>query len=358
MTDKLKRSLIWLPAKLYELLVRLRIAAYETDYLKSKRLDATVISIGNLTLGGTGKTPIVEYFARYLSDEGQTVAVLSRGYGRKSNGLRAVHPNQALGSDASGEYGDEPAMMARLLPQVPVVISANRYEGGLFAQREFGADVLILDDGFQHLALSRDLNILLIDATNPFGGFEMVPLGRLREPLYAIKRADAIIITRAHRGFDQAQVLGIIKYFCGDRIPIMYAYTAITSFRHLTSNETYEADQFRGWKAAVLCGIGNPTAFADDVLQPGIDIVAEHFFRDHYEFAQDDISEVERSARAAGADFIVTTEKDAVRLEGLKLGEIPVYAARAEIESDDEVRLKSLLLRTVHGRRSLDVKED
>jgi tetraacyldisaccharide 4'-kinase len=348
--NRLMRILLWVPAKLWELAVRLRVAAYETNYIKPKRLKTRVISIGNVTLGGTGKTPVVEYIARYLEEEGYSVGILTRGYGRRSRGRRVLNhldnPEAKPESLSPGEFGDEPVMLARALPTIPIIIDSDRYAGGLWAEKELGIEVLLLDDGYQHLGLGRDLNILLLDATDPFGQFEMLPFGRLREPLYGLRRADAILVTRADRPFDQGRTTGIIKYFCGD-IPVMYASSGIVRLRHLSSGETYETPRFAGWNSAVLCGIGNPTAFADDVIQVGINIVAEGFYPDHHCFSQADVDSFTRSAREAGADLIVTTEKDAVRLEHLNEGDVPIYAAQLEIESDDHVRLKSLLLRAL-----------
>lgn len=354
--EKLKRALAWLPAKLYELLVRLRVAAYETEYKKPKRLDAVVIGIGNITLGGTGKTPMVTYIARYIASEDHSVAILTRGYGRKSSGQRTLNAgsdsaNNAPTRNSYTEFGDEPLMLAKALPDIPIVINKDRYEGGRWAIDKLGADVLVLDDAYQHLRLARDLNILLIDATDPFGGFEMVPFGRLREPLYAIKRADLVIITRADKPFDQDQANAIIRYFCGNKVPVIHVYTSITGLRHVETAESYETNQFTGWNSALLCGIGNPHAFADDVLQMGINIVSENFFPDHHAFTQQDLDRVTRAAQEAGADMIITTEKDVVRLEGLKHGRIPVYTAQLEIQSEDDVRLKSLLLRTLVKRK-------
>ena len=353
--QKLKRALLWLPAKIYELAVRLRVAAYETDYLKEKKLETTVISVGNLTLGGAGKTPMVGYIANYLRSEGHSVAILTRGYGRESSGMRIlndpVNESCGLGVGSYREYGDEPVMLARSLPDVPIIVNSQRFESGRHAEQSFGADVLVLDDGYQHLALGRELNILLIDATDPFGGFEMPPFGRLREPLYGMKRADAVIVTRADRPFDQGQTISIVKHFCGDKIPVMYFYSSIVSLRHLESGEVYPASKFVGWNVAVVCGIGNPEAFTEDILQAGINIVSESFFADHHVFTQNEMERVYKAARESGADAIVTTEKDAVRLEGLRFEEIPMYAAQLELQSDDEVRLKSLLLRTVSARR-------
>src|SRR5262245_26339450 len=283
---KLKRALLWLPARLYELAVRLRVAAYETDYLKKKRLSATVISVGNLTLGGTGKTPMVEYIARYLKSEDHSVSILTRGYGRTSSDRKVLNafPNKPT-SEKIGSYrevGDEPFMLAHALPDVPIIVDKSRYEAGLWAQQQFGSDVFVLDDAYQHLKLARDLNILLIDATDPFGGFEMPPFGRLREPLYGIKRADAVIVTRADRPFDQGQTQAILKYYCGDDVPVMHFYSTITALRHLASGEIYEASNFAGWGVAVACGIANPHAFTEDILQVGISIVSESFFADHH----------------------------------------------------------------------------
>jgi tetraacyldisaccharide 4'-kinase len=350
--EKFKRAILWIPAKLYELAVRVRVVAYETRYLKSKRLNSIVISIGNVTHGGTGKTPMVEYIARYLGEEGYRAVILTRGFSRRSRGRRALNVSGSSPESAKAfeEYGDEPLMLARALPEVPVIIDSNRYEAGLWAEREIKPDVLILDDGFQHLALERDLNILLLDATDPFGGFEMSPFGRLREPLFALRRADAVIITRADHPLDQAQTLAIIRYFCGEKVPVMYVYSTISHLRHLASNEIYEAKEFAGWNVSVLSGIGNPRAFSRDILQTGMGIVSEHFFADHHAFTEQEVRDVMAAAREAGADAIVTTEKDAVRLEGFSLGDIPVYAARLMIQSEDEVRLKSLLLRAMIRR--------
>lgn len=360
-----KRALLWLPAKLYELLVRLRIAAYETDYLRAKRLDAFVISVGNLTLGGTGKTPVVRFIARYLAREDRAVAILTRGYGRRSQGRRVLNAAPATAASADGqaaanhgaaaadyqEFGDEPLMLARALPEVPVVIDRDRFAGGSFAREQFHSEVMVLDDGYQHLRLARDLNILLLDATDPFGGFEMAPFGRLREPLYALRRADVVIITRADRPFDQGQTLAIIRHICGDEIPVMYFYATLTGFRLLTTGEVYEAEAFVGWSVLALCGIGNPAAFSEDLMRLGLSVAAEEFFADHHAYTQADLQRVTEAARAVGAEAIVTTEKDAVRLERLQQSDMPIYAAQLEVESEDEVRFKSLLLRALIRHR-------
>jgi tetraacyldisaccharide 4'-kinase len=400
--NTLERAALWAPTKLYELGVRLRVAAYETGYLSSRRLTAPVISVGNITVGGTGKTPLVEYVARYLKEEGYSVAILTRGYGRQSRGQRILNPSsdgtlkrqlqtpsgtlkrelqtpsgtlkrelqtpsgtlkRELRTDRNPrlkvprlrpelrteaeEFGDEPIMLARALPDIPIVINKDRFEGGRYAEQELGSQVLVLDDGYQHMQLARDLNLLVLDATDPFGSFQMTPLGRLREPLYGIRRANAVVVTRAHRPFDQAQLLSILSYYCGDKVPVMYVASTIPRLRLLNSEETFEASEFRGWNCFVMCGIGNPRAFSDDLLQIGINVAGEHFFRDHHRYNQEDLDGAVREARQAGADLIVTTDKDAVRLGGLTTGDMPLYSAQQELQTEDEVRLKSLILRTI-----------
>jgi tetraacyldisaccharide 4'-kinase len=379
--NTLERAALWAPTKLYELGIRLRIAAYETGYLSSRRLTAPVISVGNITLGGTGKTPLVEYVARYLKEEGYSVAILTRGYGRQSRGQRVLNlpgtlkrelrtpsgtlkrelrtPSGTLNRELrtgprtrdANEFGDEPVMLSRALPGIPIVINKDRFEGGRFAEQELGSQVLVLDDGYQHMQLVRDLNLLVLDATDPFGSFQMAPLGRLREPLYGIRRANAVVVTRAHRPFDQAQLLSILSYYCGEKVPVMYTYSTISQLRLLKSDETYEASEFRGWNCFVMCGIGNPRAFSDDLLQIGMNVAGEHFFRDHHRYSQQDLDGVVREARQAGADLIVTTDKDAVRLGGLTTGDMPLYSAQQELQTEDDVRLKSLILRTVAIKR-------
>lgn len=352
---RIKRILAWLPAKAYEVGVRLRVAAYETGYIEPRSLGATVISIGNLTLGGTGKTPLVEYIAGYLIEQGHAVAILTRGYGRRASGRLTLNSPEAERRAQHGdpddylEAGDEPEMLARNLPDVAVVIDSDRYQGGLYAE-QLGAEVLLLDDAFQHLRLGRDLDILVLDATDPFGGFEMVPFGRLREPLYGLKRADVIVVSRAHRAFDQAQVQAIVRTFCGEEVPVLYLASSIRRLKHLSTGVVYDSQHFKSWRCAIMCGIGNPTAFSDDVAELGMSVVAEEFFRDHHRYTQRDVDRVTATARDTAADAIVTTAKDAVRLEGLRFGEVPVYIALSEIHGEDEVRLKSIVLRAVAGK--------
>jgi tetraacyldisaccharide 4'-kinase len=350
-----KRALLWLPAKLYAIVVRLRLLAYNRGYRKSGRLDAVVISVGNITVGGTGKTPMVAAIGQYLLRQGYRLAVLTRGYKRQSAGRRILnHPQQPQTTNASYlEFGDEPLLLARLLPQAPIVIHKNRYDSGKWAIEECGAEVLLLDDGYQHLLVHRDLNLLLLDATNPFGGGEVMPLGRLREPLEELKRADAVLITRANQSFDKDSVLQISQSYCQANTPVFLFSSAIIQFRNLVTGETIDSSTFAGKKAAIMCGIGNPRAFAEDLRQLGLLITSEKFFTDHHAYTQNDIDGVIEAAQKSGAEMIITTEKDAVRLENVQITGMAIYAAVLEMQSEQEAEFQQLLLQVVSRKKAI-----
>ena len=355
---KLIRALLWLPVKLYEMVVCLRLFVYQKGYLKSGRLDAFVISVGNITVGGTGKTPMVGFIGHYLLREGHRVAVLTRGYKRKSAGRRVLNDPRHPGEKNYLEYGDEPLLLARLLPQAPVVIDKERYESGLWTRKEFGTDVLLLDDGYQHLKVHRDLNILLLDATDPFGSFAIAPLGRLREPLEALERADVVLITRANHAIDKQQMLQIIAFHCRPSTPLFSFSSAIIHFKDLLTGQIVEVKELIEKKAAVMCGIGNPRAFVDDLRQIGLQITSENFFADHYDYTQKDIENVQQAAQNTGAEIILTTEKDAVRLDNLKIAGMPIYAAVLEMRSDNEDEFLYLLSQSLSKKKApgFDVK--
>jgi tetraacyldisaccharide 4'-kinase len=351
--SKLLRGLIYLPAKIYEMAVRLRMVLYEYEYFKPQALDKVVISIGNITLGGTGKTPLVEYIAKYLVDENIDVGILSRGYRRRDDSQ-----SQVIVSDGEkvlatvDQAGDEPWMMAQKLKGVKIVVGADRYRSGLLAEKELGCDVLILDDGYQHLSLKRDLNILVLDATDPFGGGEMVPYGKMREPIYALRRAQAIIVTRADRPFDQEELSRVLDGL-GLNVPIIYAYHDIVGLRDIATGKPAPIRTLNRARVGVFCAIGNPQIFIEDLQGYQAEIVSEQIFRDHHQYTQSDIDNVVREAKAAGATLLATTEKDAVKLAGFSFGDLPVYVIEIKAQFEDEVKLRSVLLRAIMQKRGM-----
>jgi tetraacyldisaccharide 4'-kinase len=346
--SRLARAVVYVPRKVYEALVALRVVAYDTGYLASRGLNRPVISVGNITFGGTGKTPIVEMLAGWLRDEGYKVVVLTRGYGRRSSG-RVVLRSEAgtLRPDAAEVGGDEPAMLARHLPGVHVVVDADRYAAGRWAESHLDPDVFVLDDGFQHLGLVRDVNFLVVDATDPFGGAEMPPFGRLREPILGMKRASAVIVTRADRPFDDASIRRVVHGVCGDAMPLFYAFHDIVGLRSLGDGRSVTPYAFRKKKAAVLAAIGNPGVLLGDLEHSGIDVVSETLYEDHHAYTQRDVDTAIAAARGAGADLMLTTAKDAVKLERLDLGALPTYVVEIAVRSEQEAMIKSHVLKAI-----------
>lgn len=350
------RTAIYLPAKLYELGVRLRVALYEQGYLKTRRLDTVVISVGNITVGGTGKTPVVEYICRYLAQECYEVAVLTRGYGRKNSSRPIVVVSERGRVVAEvDEAGDEPLMLARKLAGVSVVVGADRYQSGLLVVERFGSDVLVLDDGFQHLRLERDLNILVLDATDLFGGGQVVPLGRLREPIYGLRRADAVVVTRSDRDFDRDLLFNILDGL-GMNLPIFYSYHDFVGLKDLRTAAPIALRRLNGARVAALCALGRPSVFLEDLQAYRAEVVTTAFFPDHHSYRQEEIDRVVAEATAKGAEFIVTTEKDLPKLQGINFAKLPVYVAEIQTSFEDEVRLKSMLLRAVSRKQFRELK--
>jgi tetraacyldisaccharide 4'-kinase len=342
------RRLLVPVAKLYELAALVRAEAYATGYLTTHRLVRPVISVGNLTLGGTGKTPLVAALAAYLRDQNLEVVILTRGYGRKRKAREVLRSETGeLPPDAYERGGDEPALLARELPGVTVVVDPDRSSAGAWAERELDPDVFLLDDGFQHLRLARDLNVLVIDATDPFGGLRPPPLGRLREPLQGLRRADAVVVTRADRPFDERLIERVVRGLCRSEVPIFYAYHDFTDLRPLGGGKTRTPYGFRGRRVGVLTAVGNPAVLVGDLAHASIEVVSESLLADHHDYAQADVDVAVAAARAAGAEALVTTEKDAIKLERLDLAAMPVFAARIRFRSEHEALIKSLCLKAI-----------
>lgn len=336
-------------ARLYGFGVAFRLTLYRTGYRKRRRLRSFTISIGNLTVGGTGKTPMVEYVARLLLGEGHSVSILTRGYGR-SHADRQVVLGRAMKLTASAdEAGDEPLMLARHLPGATVVINRNRYEGGLWAESQAGADVHILDDGFQHLALDRDLNLLLVDAERPFDSGQLLPLGSLREPLAEIRRASAVLLTRTDRPFDQAELERQIRYYAADPdIPIFYAYHDLTAIRSVKDGTVRRPQEFEGRRVAAICAIARPDLFLEDLRHFGLQVVHHLARRDHSQFPANLLEPFFATATQAGAEAVLTTEKDWVRLERQDLpAHPPLWVASIEVRMVDEAGFRSFVSRSI-----------
>lgn len=337
----LAESLLWPASVVYGAAASLRASAYRGGLFRQKRLEGIVVSVGNITAGGTGKTPMVVWLAQRFVDSGKKVGVLSRGYRPLPKELgasgSAPHPRA---------WNDEVALLhGRLGAPVELGIGAERFAKGRELEHR-GVECFILDDGFQHLQLARDVDIVMIDATKPFGGGHVLPSGRLREPVSALRRADVVVVHRAPERVPAIEAV-IRRYLAA---PVFYSQTKLL-----------ELEEHRGRKDTgrvagdarffAFCGIGNPAAFFADLKKRGIEVVGHESFRDHYHYTQSDIDRLESKARAAGADVLICTEKDTYDLPARLVARMPIVFCKMVLEFNDEEGLWRKILNAIENKK-------
>lgn len=319
---------------------KIRLYLYKINILKPHKLRAVVISVGNITTGGTGKTSVTIELAKYFLRSGFKVAVLSRGYKKKTN---STNNNGAIlvsdGHDILTNYeisGDEPLLIAKKVPKAFVLVGKDKVKLGLSAIK-LGAQILILDDGFQHIRINRDENILLIDCKNPFDNGCLIPSGNLRELPDSIKRATSIILTNllANKGSFKDETVNKIKRYSRNS-PITTMKYKIKQFTGINIKKTLSTQEAANLKVIAFSGIGNPQSFIDLLKENNI-LVAEHItYPDHYNYSFEDLEEIIQLARKNNVDNIITTEKDAVKLEYLcESVPLTVWACILEIIWDE-----------------------
>ena len=307
----------------YRAALAVRDRAYRWGVLPTGRLPCPVISVGNLTLGGTGKTPTVELVARTLQDLGAAPAVLSRGYGRTTRGVQVVADREAILAQAHAG-GDEPRLLAERLPGVPVVVGENRYEAGRVAVERCGATALVLDDGFQHRTLAKDLEILVVSGRAPWGNARVFPRGMLREPLAGLRRAHAVLVTNPAGPETVADVTTTVRRYQATA-PVLAARYELEEASEPLRGRRLPVRELAGRRLLAFAGLGSPEGFADTVDATGIRRVGFVEFPDHHWFSARDVTELARDARAAGAQGLVTTEKDWVRMRELPPPGLPLW---------------------------------
>lgn len=317
---------------------------YDRGWLSQRRLPCRVVSIGNLTVGGTGKTPVAIAVTDALLAAGHRVAVLSRGYRRRSGAPRVLVSDGRKILVGPAEAGDEPFLIAQRCPQAVVAVGSDRYELGRWVLAQCSIDCVVLDDGFQHRALYRDVDLLLLDATDEHGLRALVPAGRLREPLTAAVRATALLVTRVEASADAQPIVSLLHQAMAREVkPILIRFRP-QGFVDAHDGMGIPLEALAGKRVVIFSGIGNAGSFRTSVLRQGLIVVDEVVFPDHHAYTTSDVNRVRTRAERVGAPVLVTTEKDAVKLRCLSPLSMPVWAMRVEmqiLEGGD--RLKDML---------------
>lgn len=327
------QSLLWPLSLLYSAGARIRAWSYKRGLLKHRRLSGMVVSVGNLTVGGTGKTPMVCWLAEQAAVENKRVGILTRGY-----------------RGSSGSSDESELLQERLGDTVTIGLGANRFVKGTELEPK-GVEWFVLDDGLQHLQLARDLDIVLIDATNPFGGGHLLPAGRLREPISALRRASIVVITRSDRA---PAVESVVRRYSA--APIHYAQTKLERIAMVVDpGAQFTVDpKSVDWLARtffVFCGIGNPKAFLSDLSRWEISVAGCKAFRDHHVYSQQEMNEIERRAREAGADALLCTQKDVFNLKRVRANEFPVAYCVISLVPNDADKLWREIVSLASSRR-------
>ncbi len=344
----------------YSAVVGARNWLYERDALAVRKLPAAVISVGNLTVGGSGKTPLVAHIARHFLSQGRPVTVLSRGYRRASSGATHLVVSDGRSILAGvDEAGDEPMELARQVPGLAVAVGANRYEVGMELYRKRGPQVFILDDGFQHRRLARNLDIVCIDAEEPVETLRMLPAGRLREPFANLDRAGALVWTRWREGSPskslESRVLRSLSY---DR-PIFRSINSISALHPLGDpDKTLPPDSLRGQDVGILAAIARPERLRQDVEVCGARVVWSCTKRDHHAWQAGEVRQLLENAKSSGAKAVVTTGKDGVKMAAVGDSAVPLYQATLETRVLESEAFEVLLDTTAGLESSHSLPDD
>jgi tetraacyldisaccharide 4'-kinase len=314
----LLKILLFILSLIYGLTLRLLIFFYSA---RPCRLDCKVISIGNITLGGTGKTSFVEFIAKFLRDKGHNIAILSRGY----------------------KKGDEPDMLKKNLGNIPVIVDRDRICAARRALADYAVDAVILDDGFQQWKIKKDLEIVAVDVTNPFGNQHLLPRGILREPLSSLKRADVFVLTKTNLNPDFQEIKDFLSSL-NPKAPIIETVHYPKGFYKLLERQALlSPDVLRGKTVTLFCAIGDPDSFENLITSLGINIGLSFRFPDHHDYSQQDLENIVKQTQSKNIELIITTHKDAVRMPYLVTA-VPIFVLRIElVVTKNEQRLFSRL---------------
>lgn len=341
------KGLLAAAALIYMVVIKLRNLLYDKQVFKTHCQKAVVISVGNITLGGTGKTPLVAWLCNLLNNKNLRCAVLTRGY-------KTYTKKPAAGECIQDAATDEPAILAENCPNTKVIINPDRVAGAAEATAKFTAEILIMDDGFQHRRLARDLDIVTIDATQPFGYEKIFPAGLLREPLSSLKRSHAVVITRCDQVSESD--LNKIETMLRSMNPGLIIAKSIHSVTQAKTKENKDIriKDYNGKKIFAFCGIGNPNAFFG-TIRTFADLVGSKIYNDHHRYTESDLADIYEQARIAKADIILTTQKDWTKIRYLAFDKKNMQLAYLIIEIkflEAEDKLRCLIEDKLEGKIS------
>lgn len=336
---------LYLISFLYRFLIRLRHTLYKTGVLKSYSLPCRVISIGNITMGGTGKTPTVIYLAQLFKEQGLRTAVLSRGYkGKSSEKIAVVSDGEQILLSAQ-DAGDEPFLLSQTLPGIPIIIGKDRVLSGRHAIEHFSPEIVLLDDGFQHMKLKRDVDILLIDLYYGFGNGHLLPRGILRESLIHLNRAHLFLLTKITDGKDDHAIENtIISFKPGARI--FFASYEVKCVTTLREEKKVDPNYLKGKRVLALSGIANPQYFSYLLRQQGMSVIEEWRMPDHYCYTSKDANKLREHLNHL--DFIITTAKDSSKMDREIFKELPILTLEIMLKIHDEQGFKDVLFKLIH----------
>lgn len=330
---------------LYRAAIWLYLLPFELGFRQKGRIGRPVISVGNITVGGTGKSPMVQYLCKGLQRRRLKPAVLSYGYGGSLGGKFGIVSDRDAMRLRPSVAGDEPVMLAASLPGIPVLVCKDRLVTGKTAVNEMDADVLVLDDGLQVWKLHRDLDIVLINGNSPFDNGRTLPAGRLREPLSALRRADCIVATGVWEPEAKRDMVSrVLKV--APSAPVFFARFVPSGLMPVGGSSEMAIADIAGKKVLVMCSIANPASFEQTLADLRVNVVACERFPDHHAYTARDITAINRSADESSAEMIITTDKDAIKLDAHQFT-VPIYSLRISVEIDDEKAFWGLVMNKV-----------
>lgn len=332
--NQFKQNIFYLLlSAIYNILTSLRNNLYEANILKSKSIDCPVISIGNITTGGTGKTPIVQFISLNLVASGKKVAIISRGYKRESKGFKLV--TDGLNKPLNWKIiGDEPYLLAQNLKNIPIAVDSSKFRAGKILIDKFSPDVILLDDGFQHRKLNRDLDIVLINSKDKLTDYKLLPSGNLREKWNNISRADIIVLTKSNIYKPDDDILTMIA----NDVPFYKSTISIDNVTLYPENNIFNIDILKNKNVFIFSAIGDFMSFYRVINKSGANILGKKEYLDHYPITKEDLQEITREALTSGAEALVSTEKDYVKILNHKL-DMPLFITKLSIEILEEESL-------------------